>query len=40
MIFEKPKIRVVLKDGKLSGKFTGKMHANINLAKAPNNQKD
>jgi len=36
MVFEKPKIRIVLKDGKLSGKFTGKMHANIQLAAAPN----
>jgi hypothetical protein len=38
VVFEKTKIRVVLKDGKLSGKFTGKMHANIDLAVAPADQ--
>ena len=32
MVFEQGKIRIVLKDGKLTGKFIGKMHANIQLA--------
>ena len=32
MVFEQGKIRVVLKDGKLTGKFKGKMHADIKLA--------
>lgn len=34
MVFKQGKIRIVLKDGKLTGKFTGKMHANIELASA------
>jgi hypothetical protein len=32
MVFKQGKIRIVLKDGKLTGKFTGKMHANIELS--------
>jgi len=34
MVFKQGKVRIVLKDGKLTGKFTGKMHANIELAPA------
>jgi len=38
MVFEKPKIRIVLSGNKLSGKFKGKMHANIELAATPGDQ--
>ncbi len=38
MVFEQGKIRIVLKDGKLTGKFIGKMHANIELTAVSANQ--
>jgi len=40
VVFEQGKIRIVLKDGKLTGKFIGKMHANIDLAAVPAEKND
>ena len=34
IVFTKGKLRIVLKDNKLTGKFTGDMHAKINLSAA------
>ena len=34
IVFTKGKLRIVLKDNKLTGKFTGDMRAKINLAAA------
>jgi hypothetical protein len=34
LVFTKGKLRIVLKDNKLTGKFTGDMRAKINLARA------
>ena len=39
MVFKQGKLRIVLEDDKLTGKFTGDMHANIQLAAEPAGKK-